>query len=90
MPETFTDRLKHAWNAFMNRDPPYLTEVKDLGYVSSYRPDRMRFTRGNERTIVTSVYNRIAIDCAAVTIQHVKLDDNDRFLYKIDSGLNKC
>ena len=90
MPETFTDRLKHAWNAFMNRDPPYLTEVKDLGYVSSYRPDRMRFTRGNERTIVTSVYNRIAIDCAAVTIQHVKLDDNDRFLYKIDSGLNNC
>lgn len=90
MPETFTDRLKHAWNAFMNRDPPYLTEVKDLGYVSSYRPDRMRFTRGNERTIVTSVYNRIAIDCAAVTIQHVKLDDNERFLYKIDSGLNNC
>ena len=90
MPETFTDRLKHAWNAFMNRDPPYLTEVKDLGYVSSYRPDRMRFTRGNERTIVTSVYNRIAIDCAAVTIQHVKLDENDRFLYKIDSGLNNC
>ena len=59
MPETFTDRLKHAWNAFMNRDPPM--EYKDLGYVYSTRPDRMRFTRGNEKTIVTSVYNRIAI-----------------------------
>lgn len=88
MPETFTDRLKHAWNAFMNRDPPI--EYKDLGYVYSTRPDRMRFTRGNEKTIVTSVYNRIAIDCASITIQHAQLDDNGRFIEVIDSGLNNC
>ena len=88
MPETFTDRLKHAWNAFMNRDPPM--EYKDLGYVYSTRPDRMRFTRGNEKTIVTSVYNRIAIDCASITIQHAQLDDNGRFIEVIDSGLNNC
>lgn len=88
MPEAFSDRLKHAWNAFMNRDPPI--EYKDLGYVSSYRPDRMRFTRGNERTIVTAIYNRIAVDCAAVTIEHVRLDENGRFIEQINSGLNNC
>ena len=88
MPETFSDRLKHAWNAFMNRDPPM--EYKDLGYVSSYRPDRMRFTQGNERSIVTAIYNRIAVDCAAVTIQHAKLDENGRFIEQIHSGLNNC
>lgn len=91
MPETFSDRLKHAWNAFMNRDPPYdYTNRDDLGYISSYRPDRMRFTRGNERSLVTAIYNRIAVDCAAVTIQHVKLDENGRFLEQIHSGLNNC
>lgn len=91
MPETFTDRLKHAWNAFMNRDPPFtLQDWKDQGYVYSYRPDRMRFTRGNERTIVTSIYNRIAIDCASVSIQHVMLDENGRFVEQRDSGLNNC
>lgn len=88
MPETFSNRLKHAWNAFMNRDPP--VPYKEMGYVSSIRPDRMRFTRGNEKTIVTSVYNRIAIDCASITIQHVQLDDNGRFIEVIDSGLNNC
>ena len=88
MPETFSDRLKHAWNAFMNRDPP--VEYKDLGYVSSYRPDRMRFTRGNERSIVTAIYNRIAVDCASVTIEHVRLDENGRFIEQINSGLNNC
>ena len=89
MPEAFSDRLKHAWNAFMNRDPP-IVEYKDLGYVSSYRPDRMRFTRGNERTIVTAIYNRIAVDCASVTIEHVRLDENGRFIEQINSGLNNC
>ena len=88
MPETFSNRLKHAWNAFMNRDPPL--QYKDLGYISSYRPDRMRFTRGNERSIVTAIYNRIAIDCASITIQHVKLDENGRYKEVINSGLNNC
>ena len=84
----FSDRLKNAWNAFMNRDPPY--EYRDLGMVSSYRPDRIRLTRGNERSIVTSVYNRIAVDCAAITVQHVRLDENGRYTEVIESGLNNC
>mgnify|MGYP003571247602 CR=1 FL=1 len=83
-----TDRLKNAWNAFMNRDPPY--EYRDLGMVSSYRPDRIRLTRGNERSIVTAIYNRISVDCAAITVQHVKLDENGRFVEVIQSGLNNC
>ena len=83
------DRFQSAWNAFMNKDP---TEYRytDIGIGSSYRPDRPRFTRGNEKTIVTSVYNRIAIDVAAITFEHVRLDDNDRFISVIDSGLNRC
>ena len=81
------DRLRHGWNAFMNRDPTYR---QDLGPSYYYRPDRPRFTRGNERSIVTSVYNRIALDASAITIQHVRLDENGRFLYTIDSDLNKC
>lgn len=83
-----TDRLKNAWNAFMNRDPPY--EYRDLGMVSSYRPDRVRLTRGNERSIVTAIYNRISVDCAAITVQHVRLDENGRFVEVIQSGLNNC
>ena len=81
-------RLKHAWNAFRNRDPT----VSYMGYGQgySYRPDRRRLTRGNERSIVTSVYNRIALDVAAINIQHVRLDDNGRFVSSIDSGLNNC
>lgn len=81
------DRLRHGWNAFMNRDPTY---TQDLGPSYYYRPDRPRFTRGNERSIVTSVYNRIALDASAITIQHVRLDENGRFLSTIDSDLNKC
>lgn len=83
-----TDRLQHAWNAFMNRDP---TEYyRDAGMSYSYRPDRPKFTRGNERSIVTSVYNRIALDASAINIQHVRLDDNNRFKEVIESGLNTC
>ena len=81
------DRLRHGWNAFMNRDPTY---EQDLGPSYYYRPDRPRFTRGNERSIVTSVYNRIALDASAITIQHVRLDENGRFLSTMDSELNKC
>lgn len=88
MPRNFNDRLKHAWNAFMNRDPPM--EYREIGVSSNYRPDRVRFSRGNERSIVTTIYNRIALDCAAVTIQHVRLDENGRFSETIDSGLNNC
>lgn len=84
----FIDRLQHGWNAFMNKDPT--TYYQDIGSSYSYRPDRVRFTRGNERSIVTSVYNRIALDVAAINIQHVQLDDEGRFLSVVDSGLNNC
>ena len=83
-----SDRLQHAWNAFMNRDPTY--RYPDLGTSYAVRPDRPRFTRGNERSIVTSVYNRIALDVSAISIQHVRLDDNDRFKEPMSSGLNSC
>jgi hypothetical protein len=85
----FTSRLKHAWNAFTNnRDPT--TSYQDAGASYFYRPDRSRLTRGNERTIITSVYNRIALDVAAIDIQHVRLDEDGRFISTINSGLNDC
>lgn len=84
---TFTDRLAHAWNAFMNKDP---TNRLDYGAAYSNRPDRIRTTRGNERTLITSVYNRISVDCAAIDIKHVKLDERDRYMETIQSGLNNC
>ena len=89
MEQTFGSRVRSAWNAFLNRDPtePYRQNV---GVSYSYRPDRPRFTRGNEKSIVTSVYNRIALDASAISIQHVRLDENGRFLETIDSGLNNC
>ena len=82
-----TRRIKHAFNAFMNRDPTY---NYDRGPGYSFRPDRSRFSRGNERSITTSVYNRIALDVATLTIQHCRTDDDGRFVGVIDSGLNRC
>lgn len=87
MDESIASRLKHAWNAFLNRDP---TKYKDLGGSYSYRPDRPRFSRGNEKSIVTSVYNRIALDVSSINIQHVQLDENNRFTETVDSNLNAC
>lgn len=80
-------RLKHAWNAFLNRDPPG-SEYHGGGY--SYRPDRMRFSRGSERTIINAINNRISLDASSIKINHVKLDENNRFDSIIDSGLNYC
>lgn len=80
--------IQRGWNAFSNRDPT--NDRNDQGMSYFYRPDRPRFTRGNERSIVTSVYNRIAIDASAINIQHVRLDDNGRFSSVIESGLNNC
>ena len=88
MSETLVTRFKHAWNAFMNRDPTRFDYEYGSGY--SIRPDRVRLRGGNERTIVNSIITRIAIDAAATTIQHVRLDENGRFLEVIDSGLNNC
>ena len=87
----FSDRLKHAWNAFTNKDPTgdYQNGSYD-SYGSSSRPDRHRLSRGNERSIATSVLNRISIDAAAINIGHARLDKNRRFLSYVDSGLNNC
>lgn len=82
----FGTRLQHAWNAFMGRDPAPIRY--DIGYGSSYRPDRMRFSRGNERSIVTSVYNRIATDVAEIDIKHVRVDVDGRYRETLYSGLN--
>lgn len=84
----FLDRIQRGWNAFRNRDPtPNFSDIGDSYYR---RPDRPKFTRGNERSIVTSLYNRISIDASAINIQHVRLDENGRFLSVIESGLNNC
>ena len=84
----FVDRIQRGWNAFRNRDPTQ--DFRDSGMTYYYRPDRPRFTRGNERSIITSVLNRIALDVSAIDIFHVKLDKNGRFLTTIESGLNNC
>lgn len=89
MAETLGSRLRHAWNAFVNnRDPT--VQYRDVGNSYSYRPDRPRLTRGNERSIVTAIYNRIAMDAAAIDIKHVRLDDNGRYSEDMGSGLNEC
>ena len=81
------NRLKHAFNAFMNKDPTY---YRNIGSSYSIRPDRPRLSRGNERSIVTSIFNRIAIDVSNIDIKHCRLDNNGRFIEEIDSGLNNC
>jgi hypothetical protein len=81
-------RLKHAWNAFTNRDPTYYQRSLGTGY--SVRPDRPRLSRGNEKSIVTSIFNRIALDVSAVTIKHCRIDSNGRYIEDIDSDLNNC
>ena len=81
-------RIQRGWNAFRNRDPT--TDYRDYGESYYYRPDRPMFTRGNERSIATSVYNRIALDASSIVIQHVRLDENSRFSSVINSGLNNC
>lgn len=89
MEESFGTRLKHAWNAFLNRDPTDRYN-KSLGASYYYKPDRPRLSRGNERSIITAVYNRIALDVAAIDVQHCKLDEDGRFTEIIDSKLNNC
>lgn len=94
----FIDRVKSGWNAFLGRDPtqntimadPFVPPMTYIGSASSYRPDRVRLSNGSEKTIVNSIYNRIAIDVASVEIQHVKLDENNRFMEEIKDGLDNC
>lgn len=82
------DRLAHAWNAFRNDERPYA--YRDYGVANYSRPDRARFTRGNERSIATSIFNRIALDTSSIEIKHVRLDEEGRFVEEINSGLNTC
>ena len=84
----FISRVKNTWNAFRNRDPT--TYYKEPGMSYTYRPDRVRFSRGNERSIVTSVYNRIAMDVAQIDIKHCRVDKNGRYTEDVQSGLNDC
>ena len=88
MEQTLGSRLRHAWNAFRNRDPT--DQYRDIGSGYYYRPDRVRLTGGNERSIVTSIYNRIALDVAAVDIKHCKIDENGHFISEVNSNLNSC
>lgn len=85
---SLSERLKNAWNAFANRDPTIRFDTYGGGY--SYRPDRRRLSRGNDRSIVTAIYNRIAIDVSSVDVKHVKLNEDDRYTETINSGLNNC
>lgn len=84
----FLDRLRHGWNAFLNDDEP--KAAYSYGFSYGTRPDRVRMTRGNEKSIITAIYNRIASDAAAIDIEHVRLDEEGRYLETIDSGLNNC
>ena len=86
MENNFGLRIKKAWNAFMNRG----NTVNEYSYGSYYRPDRIRLTRGNERSIITAIINKIALDIASLDIMHCRLDDNDRFKEVIKGNLNNC
>lgn len=88
METTISSRFKNAWNAFFSRDPTM--SFRDVGPSYSYRPDRPRLSRGNERSIVTAIINRVALDVAAISIRHVKLDENGRYAEDVRSGLNNC
>lgn len=84
---SLTQRLQNAWNAFRNpRDPTFT----NYGLGTYYRPDRHRFSHSNERSIVTTIFNRIAVDCAAIDLEHVRLDADGRYTDTIKSGLNDC
>ena len=84
----FVERIRNSWNAFKNRDPTMFYNEPGMSYT--YRPDRVRFSRGNERSIVTSVYNKIAMDVAAVDIRHCRIDKNGRYIEDVNSDLNTC
>lgn len=90
---TITQRIRSGWNAFISRDPtsisiPLSEEMSGFGYSS--RPDRVRYTKGNQRSIVASIYNRISVDVASIKIEHAKLDKDGRYKERLSSGLNDC
>ncbi|MCA1806969.1 MAG: phage portal protein, partial [Actinobacteria bacterium] len=87
---TISSRIKHAWNAFVNTDQEDKIHAYSSGISYGGRPDRIRFTIPNERSIISSIYTRLSVDIAALDIRHVRLDDANRYLEDIDSGLNRC
>ena len=82
------DRLAHAWNAFMNRDPTTSNIYSGSSYFN--RPDRTRLRTGTEKSIINAIYNRLSLDTASMDIRHVRLDDNGRYIETIDSYFNEC
>ena len=86
----FINRLKHGWNAFMNKDPTTYKYGSGLGAASYDNPSRPRLTMGNERSIITTIYNKISTDAAAIDIEHVMLDEDKRFINNVEDGLNYC
>lgn len=90
MKETIGSRFKRAWNIFMNRDPTYWNNVNTYGQSSGYRPDRTRMTKGRERSIITAICNRIALDASSVNLVHARVDENGHFLEYIDDTLHQC
>lgn len=85
---SFMERLQHGWNAFMGRDPTYMPS--NIGFGSSHRPDRYRLSFGNEKAVTSSIFNRIAMDAAAIHLKHVRVDEDGRYTETISSGLNNC
>lgn len=82
------ERFKNAWSAFTGRDPTPTFDLQ-MGYATSFKPDRVQLSRSNLKSVVSSVYNQIAVDCAAIKIQHVRVDENDKYLETIDDSLNR-
>lgn len=90
MKETIGSKLKRSWNIFMNRDPTSYSAASYFGSSYGYRPDRIRMTRGHERSIVTAICNRIALDVSAISLVHARVDENGHFLEYIDDTLHQC
>ena len=86
---SLAERLQHGWNAFLGRDGPY-QDYRNYGEAYYTRPDRVRFSVGNERSIINAVYNRIAMDAATINIRHVRTDEDGRYKEEIKDGLNTC
>ena len=82
------ERLKKGWNAFRNNKDPTFEQAQWNVYSSTFRPDRLRLTGGNEKSIITAIYNRIALDVASISIKHVRVDENGRYKEEMDSHLN--
>ncbi len=89
MKETFVDRLYHAYNIFKNREDPNIPN-NAVTYSANYKPDRPRLSITNERSIITSIYNRISIDVSSINIMHARKDEDDHYIETIRSGLNNC